>query len=89
MVRGHPAERGGGKLSRAGRGNSCDVCHKRASQRVSIEIDGRTLLKSLCKEHLVELLAGARLAPWRSREAHKADTPGSVLLMHRRSPRRG
>jgi len=38
----------------------CDVCAKPAEERITFRVRGRSLQKDLCREHIGELVTGAR-----------------------------
>jgi hypothetical protein len=58
---------------------ACDVCGAPAVTTVTVKVDGKSLQKDLCSEHVAELVNGARPArPGRRR------SPGPIPTRRRR-----
>jgi hypothetical protein len=63
---------------------ACDVCGAPAATTVTVKVDGKSLQKDLCSEHVAELVNGARPArPGRRR------SPGPIPTRRRRKTTAG
>jgi hypothetical protein len=60
----------------------CDACGKPAVQTVGLRVAGRSLQKDVCKEHLEDVLKGAR-------PARRGRRKGSTVAAGAAPPRRG